>query len=342
MSWDWEKLQQRQRHRQFSSDSGGGGGPQKPDLAILKDFFNKWGSFKLIGLIVALVILGWLATGFYTVQPGEVGVIQRFGAKVDQTAMGAGLQWHWPMPIERVTHVDTQRVRAFEIGFERVMGTKEVIRDEALMLTKDKNIAHFEVIIQYQLYDPTKYLFEVRQPDDVIKSAAESALRSVVGTLDIDRAIVAQGLAAIAEETQEMLQSLLDSYDSGLRVVNVRTERGDAPQEVREAFHDVVRALEDKERLIHKAEEYREDILPRARGERARRTLEAQGEIKRFGQLLDEYEMAKEVTRQRLYLETISRVFPEIEKVIVDEKAADTMLLFPEGRSEAAFEKIKK
>ncbi len=330
MSWDWEKLQQRQKQRQFGWDPGGGG-PKKPDLTKFKEFFDKWGSGKILGLLLAVIVIVWLLSGLYTVQPGEVGVVQRFGAKVEQTEMGAGLNWHWPAPIEKATKVDTQRVRSFEIGFSRVQGTKHVDRDEALMLTRDKNIAHFELIIHYQVQDPSAFLFQVRDPHDIIKTTAESALRSTVGTFDIEEAIVAEGLDRIGSQTGSMLQELMNDYRTGLRVVNVRTERGDAPQEVREAFHDVVRALEDKERLIHKAEEYREDLIPRARGQRAQRVLQAQGEVKRFGQLLAEYQQAKGVTRQRLYLETIGQVLPEVEKVILDEKAADTMLMMPRG-----------
>jgi len=330
MNWDWEKLQQRKWQRQFGWKPGEGG-PKKPEFPKLKELLDKWGGAKLVVLLLILAFAGWMLSGFYIVEPGQVGVVQRFGEKIQRTDMGAGLQWHWPAPIEKATKVDTQQIRSFEIGFVRIEGRKRVDRDEALMLTRDKNIAHFEVIVHYQVEEPAQYLFEVNDPEMVIKTAAESALRSAVGTLDIDRAIVAEGLSRIAHRTQDLLQVLLDDYKTGIRVVSVRTERGDAPQEVREAFHDVVRAMEDKERLIHRAEEYRENVLPRARGERAQRVLQSQGEVKRFGQLLVEYQKAQGVTRQRLYLETIGEILPGVKKIILDKDAADTVFLLPEG-----------
>jgi len=344
MNWDWDKLQQR-RQRQFGSGPGSGGGPKGPDFTKLNEALGQLKNIRIPGgivfILIFLALIGWLLSGLYIVEPGQVGVEQRFGKKVHVTQMGAGLQWHWPVPIGRSTTVDTQKIRSFEIGFTRVEDRKRVNRDEALMLTKDQNIAHIEVIVHYQVSEPTKYLFNIQDPEMVIKTASESALRSAVGTLEIDRAIVAEGLSRIAGDTQELLQKLLNDYQSGLRVVNVRTERGDAPQEVREAFHDVVRAMEDKVRLVHRAEEYREDIIPRARGERAQRILEAQGEVKRFGQLLVEYQKAKGVTRQRLYLETIGDVLPGVEKVILDKDSAETVLLFPDGGS-LSFDKIKQ
>jgi len=341
MNWDWEKLQQRNRQRKSGWEPGsGGGGPTPPDFTKIKEALNKWGDSRLILIILVIIMVGWLLTGFFRVEPGQVGVVQRFGAVVHVTEMGAGLNWHWPRPVGQATKVDTQQIRSFEIGFTRVEGRKRVNRDEALMLTKDKNIVHFEIIVHYQVQNPEEYLFEIENPEEVIKTTTESALRSAVGTLEIDRAIVAEGLSRIANNTQDLLQDLLDDYNSGLRVVNVRTERGDAPQEVRQAFHDVVRAMEDKERLIHRAEEYREDIIPRARGARAQRILEAQGEVKRFGQLLVEYRKAKGVTRQRLYLETIGDILPGVNKIIMDKDAAERVMLFPDGKG-VRFETIE-
>lgn len=276
----------------------------------------------------------WMLTGLYIVEPGQVGVVQRFGAVHHETELGAGLKWHWPRPIEKVNIVDVQGIRTHQIGFALVNDSKRINRDEALMLTGDKNIAHFEIIVHYRVSEPIDYLFNVREPDHLIlKTAAETSLRSIVGTMDIETSIVAEGLAMVAMRTQNLLQMLLDDYGSGLFVTDVRTERGDAPQEVRDAFHDVVRAMEDKERLIYRSEEYWEDIVPRARGGREERILTAQGEIRRFSQILNEYELATDITRQRMYLEKMSEILPGVNKVIVDKGAADTLLLLPGGNS---------
>ncbi len=331
MNWDWEKLQQK-RQRHFSGQGG-----QGPDFGNFQEKINQLKNIRLpagkyIIPVVALII--WLLTGLYIVEPGHMGVVQRFGAMHYQTELGAGLKWHWPRPIEKVTVVDVQRIRTHQIGFNVVNDSKRVIRNEALMLTGDKNIAHFEIIVHYRVDDPINYLFNVREPDNLIlKTAAESSLRSIVGTMDIESAIVAEGLAMVAMRTQDLLQRLLDEYGSGLFVTDVRTERGDAPQEVRDAFHDVVRAMEDKERLIYRSEEYRENIVPRARGGREQRILTAQGEIRRFSQILSEYQMAKDVTRQRMYLEKMSDILPGVNKVIIDKGAAETLLLLPGGGS---------
>ncbi|WP_051617144.1 FtsH protease activity modulator HflK [Desulfonatronovibrio hydrogenovorans] len=333
MNWDWEKLQQkRQRHQ-----TGGGPGSQGPDFGDLQDKLNYLKKFKIPGgkfIFIGLAFIIWMLSGLYIVEPGQVGVVQRFGAMTHQTELGAGLQWHWPRPIERATVVDVQRIRTHYIGFNLVNGNKRINRNEALMLTGDKNIAHFEIIVHYRVTEPAEYLFNVREPDNLIlKTAAESALRSIVGTMDIETAIVAEGLAMVAQRTQTLLQQLLDDYGSGLFVTDVRTERGDAPQEVRDAFHDVVRAMEDKERLIYRSEQYREDIVPRARGGREERILTAQGEIRRFSQILNEYQLAKDVTRQRMYLEKMADILPGVNKVIVDKGAADSLLLLPGGQS---------
>ncbi len=331
MNWDWEKLQQK-RQRHFSREGG-----QRPDFGDFQEKLNKLKNIRFPAgkyLIPVIALLIWLLTGLYIVEPGQVGVVQRFGALYKQTELGAGLQWHWPRPIEKVNIVDVQRIRTHQIGFSIVNEAKRVHRYEALMLTADKNIAHFEIIVHYRVDDPINYLFKVREPDNLIlKTAAESALRSIVGTMDIESSIVAEGLAMVAMRTQGLLQMLLDEYNSGIFVTDVRTERGDAPEEVRDAFHDVVRAMEDKERLIYRSEEYRENIVPRARGGREERILTAQGEIRRFSQILNEYRMAKDVTRQRIYLEKMSNILPGVDKVIIDKGAADTLLLIPGGGS---------
>ncbi len=332
MNWDWEKLQKK-RQRSFPGSAGQGGND-------FGDFHEKLSQLKKINLpggkyvLIILILIIWMLTGLYIVNPGQVGIVQRFGAFHDQTELGAGLQWHWPRPIEKVTVVDVQRIRTHQIGFNLVNGNKRINRHEALMLTGDKNIAHFEIIVHYRVSEPADYLFNVREPDNLIlKTAAESALRSIVGTMDIETAIVAEGLAMVASRTHVLLQMLLDEYGSGLFVTDVRTERGDAPQEVRDAFHDVVRAMEDKERLIYRSQEYREDIVPRARGGREERILTAQGEIRRFSQILNEYRLAKDVTRQRMYLEKMAEILPGVEKVIVDKGAADNIFLLPGGGS---------
>ena len=284
----------------------------------------------------AVILLGiWLLTGTYMVGPGEEGVVRRFGRVVANT--GAGLNYRLPWPIERVDVVDLAGIRRVNIGFrEASPGRFEEDLAEALMLSGDANILDVRVILQYRVKDASQYLFKVRDPDTVVKAAGEVALRHTVGQHPIDFTLV-EARAEVENETRVFLQQLLDSYEAGVAVTEVKLQEVDAPKQVRDAFQDVVRAKEDKEKLVRQAEGYAADVVPKARGQKQqaireaeaykqRRTIRAQGDAEKFVSVLTEYRLAPEVTRKRLYLETMETLLPDVEKIIVDGKATGGVL----------------
>ncbi|MBI2104403.1 MAG: FtsH protease activity modulator HflK [Candidatus Omnitrophica bacterium] len=282
----------------------------------------------------AVVAAGlWLATGFYMVGPGEVGVVRQFGKEVRRTE--PGLRYRLPLPIERVNIVNVERIRRAEVGFrtEDQVGRSgpRRVSQEALMLTGDENIVEAQLIVQYQVKDPSLYLFRVHNPDEVLRTSTEVALRSMVGNATIDD-LLTVGREKVQVETRDFLQRLLDVYSTGLRVTEVRLQVVDPPDQVKDAFHEVVRAREDREKLINQAQGYQEDIIPKARGRaqqmireaeafQEERVLRAQGDAARFVALLEEYRKAKEVTRTRLYLEALERTLRPIKKIIIDPRA---------------------
>jgi len=290
-----------------------------------------------IGLwvIVAVVLLLWLASGLYVVGPGERGVVLLFRAATEQTE--PGLRYRLPWPIQEHAVVDISQVRRAEIGFRTTpdastgFGTRggtRTVPQEALMLTGDENIVELQFFVQYRVQDPVKFLFGARDPEGILQTSAEVALRSAVGRNTIDYTMT-EGRVEVQEQTKSALQELLEAYQTGLLVSEARLLVVDPPSEVRDAFHDVVRALEDRDRLVKEADGYREDVVPKARGEAAQmvqqaeayksqRVIRAQGDAERFLKILEEYDKAKAVTRDRLYLESIERVMPTMEKFILD------------------------
>ncbi len=279
----------------------------------------------------ALVIIGliWLATGFYVVSPGEQGVVRQFGKETNKT--NPGLHYHLPYPIQRVNVVSVERVRRAEIGFRTLRRGSETFVQraprEALMLTGDANIVEAQVIVQYRIKDPSKYLFRLRDPEQNLRAATEVALRAAVGNSTIDD-VLTVGRAKVQAETLTFLQKLLDEYNSGLFITEVRLQVVDPPEQVKDAFHEVVRAKEDREKLINQAKGYKEDVIPKARGKaqeilraaeayKTERVLKAKGEANRFVALLKEYAQSKEVTRDRLYLEALEVILPQTKKLVV-------------------------
>ncbi len=283
----------------------------KDILAVLMTFRRFW------LIIPAILVAIWLISGVYTIGPGEVGVVRQFGREF--TITGPGLRYHIPRPVQHVTIVDIDTIRSTSVGYRiRREGVTDTVAREALMLTGDENIIKIHLFIQYIVKDPSDFVFRVRDPEIVLHSAAEVALRGVVGSFPIDYTMT-EGRAEIQELTRMHLQELLDDYQSGLFIREARILTADPPEQVEDAFHEVVRALEDRERLVEEAEGYREDIVPRARGEaaqiladargyRERRILEAQGDAARFLEVYKEYAMAPSVTRERMYLEVIEEV----------------------------------
>ncbi|HLW05676.1 MAG TPA: FtsH protease activity modulator HflK [Azoarcus sp.] len=306
----------------------GGNGPQMPNF----------GSRKLgggIGALLVLLLVLWLASGFYTVDANQRGVVLRFGAHV--TTTDPGLHWRLPAPIEKHELVDLSGVRTVEIGY-RSSDQNQVLR-EALMLTEDENIVNIQFAIQYILKDPEEYLFNNRFPDDAVSQAAETGMREIVGKSTMDF-VLYEGREDIALAAHELIQEILDDYQAGILVSRVTMQNAQPPEPVQAAFNDAVKARQDRERLRNEGEAYRNDIVPRARGAAARLLEEAsgygervianaEGDAARFSLVLEEYAKAPEVTRERMYLDTMQQVMSGTSKVLIDAQSGGNLLLMP-------------
>jgi modulator of FtsH protease HflK len=337
MNWDWEKLQQRKQRQ--------GNGPQAPDFSGLGENLKKFRNLKLPGgklIALALVVL-WAASGIYIVEPDEVGVVQRFGEYNRITSPGP--HFHIPFPVESAHTPKVTQVRRIEVGFRTVskatMGSEpqyRLVPEESHMLTGDENIVNVQFIVQYQLKDPVQYLFNIQYPDESVKGAAETAMREVIGYNKLDAALT-DGKPEIQDQTRALMQSIMDRYESGIQILAVQLQDVQPPDPVVDSFRDVVRSREDAVRFQNQADAYRNDIIPRARGEAAvilnqaeaykeTHIQRAQGESGRFLALLAEYNKAKDVTRKRMYLETMEEILkdPSLEKVIIADQALERMV----------------
>ena len=291
-------------------------------------------NFRIAPVILVLIIV-WLLTGVYVVGPDEVGVIRTFGKLTRVTQ--SGLNWKFPSPIEIANTPKVTEVKRIEIGFRSLKnGQYRTVEKESLMLTGDENIVDAEMIVQYKIKDPVEYLFKIVAPELTVREAAEASLRTVVGRNRIDETLTT-GKFTIQEETKMQLQSILDKYQSGIHVVAVQLQDVSPPKEVIGAFKDVASAKEDKNRMINQAEGYRNDVIPKARGEAEAmirdaegfmesRIKRAEGDAIKFTTILKEYNKAKSITEKRLYLETMEKVLPDIEKIIVPDKNSGNML----------------
>lgn len=344
MSWDWEKLQEKRKRQ-----TGGGGpqGPQGPDfnfgdgLQKLKNFrFPAW------KLIIPILLVVWALTGIYIVDPDEVGVVKRFGAFHRITESGP--HYHWPYPIESAVTPKVTQIRRVEVGLRSIGRSVQdntpsdfrSVPEESLMLTGDENIVDVQFIVQYMIKDPVQYLFRVADQHQTVKNAAEAAMREVVGYNKID-SILTTDKSVIQNETRDLMQNILDLYQSGVRIVAVNLQDVHPPKEVVDAFKDVASAREDRSRIINEAEAYRNDILPKARGNAAvmvnqaeaykeSEIRKAKGESSRFLSVLEEYNKAKDVTRERLYLETMENIFSNdrLSKIILSDDAMGSTVPF--------------
>lgn len=285
-----------------------------------------------------LLLVVWIASGLYIVQPGEQGVVTLFGRYIGTS--GPGVNYRLPWPIQGVAVVDLQRIRRAEIGFrsEAAPDARRVF-EEALMLTRDENIVEVGLLVQYRVKDPVAFVFRVQNPEDVLGTAIEVALRGAVGRMPID-AVITERRAEVQDNTRAYLERLLDQYGTGIQVTDVRLQVADAPDQVRDAFHEVVRAREDRERKVNEAQAYREDAVPKARGEaqqilqqalayREERIRQARGESGRFLAVLAEYRSAPEVTRERMYIETLERVFAKVDKVLLGDGQRGVLPFLP-------------
>ena len=275
---------------------------------------------------IGIAIVIWLLLGLYSVGPDEVGVVQRFGKY--NRVVGSGLNYHIPYPIETVKTPKVTEVKRIEIGF-RTVGKNQyrTIEQESLMLTGDENIVDAELIVQYKIKDPIDYLFNFIGPELTLREASEASLRTVIGRHNIDEALTS-GKLMIQEETKELLQIILDKYETGVIVVAVQLQDVSPPKQVIDAFKDVASAKEDKNRMINEAEGYRNDVIPKARGQaqamiresegfRESRIKRAEGDVAKFKAIVKEYAKAKEVTKERLYLEAMEEILPGKDKYIV-------------------------
>jgi modulator of FtsH protease HflK len=320
-----------------------GPGPRPPDFEEMlrrsQDRFRQLlpggrgaGSLIVIGIVVVVVL--WLASGFYRVQPDELGVVLRFGAFDRMTQ--PGLNYHLPAPIESALTPSVTRQNRMEIGYRTGEVTTARSRsgqvpEEALMLTGDENIVDINFTVLWVVKDAKSYLFNIRNPEGTVKSAAESAMREISGETPIAQAL-AEGRGKIESDTQRLLQSILDSYGAGIEITLVQLQKVDPPNPVIESFRDVQRALADRERLRNEAESYRNDIIPRARGNAVRITQEGEayrqaiiarstGDADRFVAVYRAFRAVPDVTTERLYLETMEEVLKNSSKVIIDTSA---------------------
>ncbi len=295
-----------------------------------------WGRGRWVLVGVAAIIVIWLASGFYRVEPDEQGVVLRFGALNRITE--PGLNYHLPAPFESVLLPKVTRVNPIEIGYppqqpERIRREhrRPEVPEESLMLTGDENIVDINFTVFWVIKDATKYLFNIRNPELVVKAAAESAMREVIGRTDIARAF-AEGRGKIKLDTEKLTQQILDSYDSGIAITDLQLQKVDPPGQVIDAFRDVQSAKIDLNTLVNQAQAYRNDVVPRAHGDAARVVqeaeayrrqvvLQAQGEASRFISVYKAFQAAKEVTTTRLYLETLQKVLKGANKVILDKSA---------------------
>lgn len=304
-------------------------------------------SFRIIIAGIFLAVLIWLGTGIYIVNPGEVAIVRTFGAW-DRNQIDTGLHWRIPWPVQKVDILSIERVRSLELGFRSIgdIGSGQgatLIPTEARMITGDENLVDAQLVVQYQIRDAGAFLFNVKDPQGrpdgaTLRDVTASALRQVVGQREIDD-VLTLGKDIVQIETQQLLQQLLDDYGTGIRIVNVQLQDVQPPNEVQAAFKDVISAREDRERFINEGEAYREDIVPRARGQAQRviqdaeafkveRIAAATGEANRFISRLTEYREFQEETRRRLYLETMEAILPDLKVIIIDEGIGDNLLPF--------------
>ena len=307
---------------------GGGGSPQLPSFSP-----RQFGGG--IGVLLVLVIVVWLASGFYTVDANQRGVVLRLGEFIETTE--PGLRWRLPAPIESHEIVDLTGVRTVEVGY-RGSERNKVLR-ESLMLTDDENIINIQFAVQYILNSPENYVFNNRFPDEAVGQAAETAMREIVGKSRMDF-VLYEGREEIAATAQELMQRILDRYETGIQISRVTMQNAQPPEQVQAAFDDAVKAGQDRERQKNEGEAYANDVVPRARGTASRLVEEAnayrervvanaEGEASRFNQVFAEYSRAPEVTRERLYIETMQQVMSNTSKVMIDSTGNGNLLMLP-------------
>jgi len=305
---------------------GGGEGPQGPGV-------KRFGGGA--GMLLGLVVLVWLASGFYIVYEGQRGIVLRFGKFVETTMPGP--RWHLPYPIESAEVVNVAGVRSVEVGYRN--NVKSKVLKESLMLTDDENIVDVQFAVQYILKSPTDYLFNNRVPDDAVLQAAESAIREIVGKSSMDF-VIFEGRAEVAARAHKLMQEILDRYGTGINIQKVTMQNAQPPEQVQASFDDAVKAGQDRERQKNEGQAYANDVIPRAKGMASRlqaesegyrqRVIEqAEGDAARFRQVVAEYNKAPKVTRDRLYIEAMQQVMTNTTKVLIDQKGGNSLIYLP-------------
>ena len=327
-----------------SGNGSGRRGPTPPNIdeliKNLQDKINKFlpggasGGGKPIVFGLTILVIVWALSGLYRVLPDEQGVVLRFGKYVHTTQ--PGLHYHFPTPFERVLTPKVTKVNRVDVGFRpasdsgRSSGVGNV-PEESLMLTGDENIVDINYSVFWVIKDAQKFLFNIQSPVETVKATSETAMREVIAKNEI-QTILTEGRSNIEIEVQEITQKILDEYESGIQITQVQTQQADPPAQVIDAFRDVQAARADRERSKNEAEAYANDVIPRARGE-AEQVLQqaeaykkevvalAEGEASRFLAIYNEYKSAKQVTQERMYLETMEKVLADIDKVIIDKNS---------------------
>ena len=287
------------------------------------------------GIIAAIVLAIWLASGFYIVVEGQRGVVLTFGKFSEETS--PGLRWRLPWPVQSNEIVNISQVRTLEVGYRNSVKTK--VLKESLMLTDDENIVDLQFAVQYLVKDAREYIFNVRRPDDTAMQAAESAMREIIGKSKMD-AILYESREAIAISARKLMQEILNRYKVGIEVSTVTIQNAQPPEQVQAAFDDAVKAGQDRERQKNEGQAYANDVIPKAAGAASRLMQEAEGyrqrviasaegDASRFKQVLAEYSKAPAVTRERIYIETMQQILSTTSKVMLDYKGSGNLLYLP-------------
>jgi membrane protease subunit HflK len=320
----------------FNKKTGGGGnnngndGGGRPPVEFNPKFLGGG-----IGILVALLAIVWLASGFYIVDAAQRGLVLQFGKYKESTE--PGLRWRLPYPVQSHELVNLTGVRTIEVGYRG--SEKNKVLKEALMLTDDENIINIQFAVQYVLKDPVEYIFQNRHPDEAVMQAAETAIREIVGKSKMDF-VLYEGREQVATNASKLMQDILDRYKTGILVSKVTMQNAQPPEQVQAAFDDAVKAGQDRERQKNEGQAYANDVIPKAQGTASRLFQEAEGykqriiataegDASRFKQIQTEYAKAPEVTRQRMYLETMQTVYSNTSKVMVDSKGQGNLLYLP-------------
>lgn len=308
--------------------AGGSGGGFQPDMKS---------AGVGVGLIAGIAFVIWMGTGFFIVQEGQQAVITQFGKY--KSTVGAGFNWRLPYPIERHELVFVTQIRSADVGRDTVI--KSTGLRESAMLTEDENIVEIKFAVQYRLSDARAWLFESKNPSDAVVQAAETAVREVVGKMRMDTAL-AEERDQIAPRVRTLMQTILDRYKVGVEVVGINLQQGGVrpPEQVQASFDDVLKAGQERERAKNEAQAYANDVIPRAVGSasrlneeaaayKARIVAQAQGDAQRFASVLAEYQKAPQVTRDRMYLETMQQIYGNVTKVLVESRQGSNLLYLP-------------